>query len=325
MNGRLEKELRAEAKMQNKLRCLPYIFTEFYSAMAADGKSYTTMQNYVNHNVDFMMYITENYPNNTFYMNIKPTKINQYMMSIRRRTINGTIVRTGDDICAARWTSLNTFFQFLKDYGYIDDNPMERTNRPKIRTEHKVTYLTKEEIEFVLDEIRTQSTAQKRSRDLCIVSLALSTGLRVSAITQINLEDINMENYTINVIEKGNKIRTINFGENLALLISQCINDRGRYFAGAETNALFLSQWKRRMTTQAVRDLVAKYTSSIQGKHITPHKLRASAATNLAASGVSIQAIAKVLGHENIQTTRRYVEVLDSEANKATNILDNLI
>lgn len=325
MNGRLEKELRAEEKMQNKLRCLPSVFAEFYSAMAADGKSYTTMQNYVNHNVDFMIYITENSPNNTFYMNVKPTKINQYMMSIRRRNINGTIVRTGDDICAARWTSLNTFFQFLKDYGYIDDNPMERTNRPKIRTEHKVTYLTKDEINSVLDEIRMHSTEQKRSRDLCIVSLALSTGLRVSAITQINLEDINMENYTINVIEKGNKIRTINFGENLALLISQCINDRGRYFAGAETNALFLSQWKRRMTTQAVRDLVAKYTSNIQGKHITPHKLRASAATNLAASGVSIQAIAKVLGHENIQTTRRYVEVLDSEANKATNILDNLI
>jgi site-specific recombinase XerD len=79
------------------------------------------------------------------------------------------------------------------------------------------------------------------------------------------------------------------------------------------------------MTTQAVRDLVTKYTKNIQGKHITPHKLRASAATNLAASGVSMQAIAKILGHENIQTTKRYVDVLDEEASKATNILDNLI
>lgn len=325
MNGRLEKELKAEEKMQNKLRVLPTIFTEFYLAMAADGKSYTTMQNYINHNVDFMNYVTNNTPNNTFYSNIKPTKINQYMTAIRRRNINGDVIRTGDDICAARWTSLNTFFQFLKDYDYINESPMERTSRPKIRTEHKVTYLTREEIDVVLEEIRSNSTEQKRSRDLCIVSLALSTGLRVSAITQINIEDISLENYTINVIEKGNKIRTINFGENLATLIAQCINDREKYFSGADSSALFLSQWKRRMTTQAVRDLVAKYTSNIQGKHITPHKLRASAATNLAASGVSIQAIAKVLGHENIQTTRRYVEVLDSEANKATNILDNLI
>lgn len=325
MNGRLEKELKAEEKMKVRLAELPAVFTEFYYSMAADGKSYTTMQNYINHNVDFMNYVTNGRSNKTFYMDIKSTKINQYIMSIRRRDINGTIVRTGDDICAARWTSLNTFFQFLKDFEYINDNPMERTSRPKIRTEHKVTYLTKEEIEMVLDEIKTNSTEQKRSRDLCIVSLALSTGLRVSAITQINLEDIDLENYTINVIEKGNKIRTINFGENLAVLISKCIEDRKEYFPNADTNALFLSQWKRRMTTQAIRDLVSKYTSNIQGKHITPHKLRASAATNLAASGVSIQAIAKVLGHENIQTTRRYVEVLDSEANKATNILDDLI
>lgn len=326
MNGRLEKELRAEEKMKNKLMELPLVFTEFYDAMVADGKSYTTMNNYINHNVDFMNFITNNRPNNTFYMNVRASNINSYMSSIRRRNVNGDVIRNGDDICAARWTALNTFFQFLKNTAeYINENPMDKTNRPKIRTEHKVTYLTKEEIETVLDEIKMCSTTQKRSRDLCIVSLALSTGLRVSAITQINIEDIDLDNYTINVIEKGNKIRTINFGENLALLINQCIKDRNRYYPNADTNALFLSQWKRRMTTQAVRDLVAKYAGVITNKHITPHKLRASAATNLAASGVSMQAIAKILGHENIQTTRRYVEVLDSEANKATNILDNLI
>lgn len=325
MNGRLEKELKAEEKMNNKLIGLPLIFTEFYNAMAADDKSYTTMQNYINHNIDFMNYVTNNRPNNTFYIGIKTTHINQYMVYIRRKNINGTIVRTGDDICAARWTSLNTFFKFLKDFEYINENPMDKTNRPKIRTEHQVTYLTKMEINDVLNEIKISSSDQKRNRDLCIVSLALSTGLRVSAITQINIEDIDLNNRSINVIEKGNKIRTINFGDNLAVLISQWIKDREKYYPNTDTNALFLSQWKRRMTTQAIRDLVAKYTSNIQGKHITPHKLRASAATNLAASGVSIQAIAKVLGHENIQTTKRYVDVLDSEANKATNILDNLI
>lgn len=325
MNGRLEIELRAEAKMVNKLRNLPTIFTEFYNVLVADGKTYTTLNNYINHNVDFMNYVTNDRPNNTFYKNVKAAKINQYMTSIRRRNVNGTMVRTGDDICAARWTSLKAFFQFLKDYDYIEENPMERTNRPKIRTEHKVTYLTKDEIDTVLSEIRTNSTESKRSRDLCLVSLALSTGLRVSAITQVNIDDIDFINRSINVVEKGNKVRAINFGNNLAVLLKQCIADRDIYFPNAETNALFLSQWKKRMTTQAVRNLVAKYTTNIQGKHITPHKLRASAATNLAASGVSMQAIAKVLGHENIQTTRRYVEVLDEEANKATNVLDNLI
>lgn len=325
MNGRLERELKAESKMNKRLAGLPQVFTEFYYSMAADGKSYTTMQNYISHNVDFMNYITKGKHDDVFYENIKAPQINQYMASIRRKTVDGAVVRNGDDICAARWTSLRTFFNFLKENEYISDNPFDKTSRPKIRTEHKVTYLTRDEIDLVMKEIKTKSTDKQRSRDLCLVSLALSTGLRVSAITQINIEDIDFTRHTINVIEKGNKIRTIQFGENLEILLRQCIEDRDKYFAGAETNALFLSQWKRRMTTQAVRDLTSKYTKVIPDKHVTPHKFRASAATNLAASGVSIQAIAKVLGHENIQTTRRYVEVLDSEAEKATNILDNLI
>ena len=325
MNGRLEKEIKAEHKMKERLSALPSIFTEFYYSLEAEGKSYTTLNNYISHNVDFMNYITKRKRDEKFYEGVRVAQVNQYMASIRRKTVDGKIIRNGDDICAARWTSLRTFYNFLKENEYITENPFDKTSRPKIRTEHQVTYLTREEIGIVMKEIETKATERQKSRDLCLVSLALSTGLRVSAITQINVSDIDFKRRTINVIEKGNKIRTIQFGENLEILLKQCIIDRERYFSGAETDALFLSQWRRRMTTQAVRDLTAKYTSVIQDKHVTPHKFRASAATNLAATGVSMQAIAKVLGHENIQTTRRYVEVLDAEAEKATNVLDSLI
>ena len=325
MNGRLEKENKAEHKMRERLSALPSIFTEFYYSLEAEGKSYTTLNNYISHNVDFMNYITKRKRDEKFYEGVRVAQVNQYMASIRRKTVDGKIIRNGDDICAARWTSLRTFYNFLKENEYITENPFDKTSRPKIRTEHQVTYLTREEIGIVMKEIETKATERQKSRDLCLVSLALSTGLRVSAITQINVSDIDFKRRTINVIEKGNKIRTIQFGENLEILLKQCIIDRERYFSGAETDALFLSQWRRRMTTQAVRDLTAKYTSVIQDKHVTPHKFRASAATNLAATGVSMQAIAKVLGHENIQTTRRYVEVLDAEAEKATNVLDSLI
>lgn len=325
MNGRLEKELESSSKMKKKLSSLPHIFTEYYYYLEAEGKSYSTLMNYINHNVDFMNFILSDKTDDYFYKNIQASDVNRYMSSIRHKEINGKIIRTGDDIRAARWTSLRAFFEFLKSNGEINENPLDKTKRPKIKTEHKVTYLTKSEINKVLDEIRLKSSKTKRSRDLCLVSLALSTGLRVSAITQINIEDIDLDNNAIKVVEKGNKTRTINFGDNLNALICQCIEDRNKYFPEAETNALFLSQWKKRMTTQAVRDLVSKYTSVISNKHITPHKLRASAATNLAASGASIQAIAKVLGHENIQTTKRYVEVLESETQQAIDILDNLI
>lgn len=325
MNGRLEKELRAEGKMKDKLEQLPLVFTEFYFALDGAGKSYTTINNYINHNIEFMNYVTQTRPSNTFYQNVKSIHVNQYMASLRRKMVDGNVVRLGDDIRAARWSSINAFFMFLKNYEYIAENPVEKTNRPQIKTEHKVTYLTTDEISQVLSTIKSTATAKKLSRDLCIVSLALSTGLRVSAITQINISDVDLINNTISVIEKGNKVRTIPFGNNLHQLLTQYLADRSVCFSRISTEALFVSQWGKRMTDQAVRDLVKKYTTNITNKHITPHKLRASAATNLAASGTSIQTIAKILGHENIQTTRRYVEVLEKETASAVKTLDNLI
>lgn len=325
MNGRLEKEIRAKRAMNNKLTSLPNVFKEFYSYLDAEGKSYTTLNNYIDHNIDFMKYINENCPEGTFYGNVKATHVNNYMSSIRLKEVNGEMKRMGDEIRAARWTSINAFFNFLKSYDYITDNPLEKTNRPKIKTEHKVTYLSKKEINIVLKEIKKKATGKKLSRDLCLMSLALSTGLRVSAITQINIDDIDFDSNTIKVIEKGDKTRYINFGDNLKELIIKCIEDRERSFSNITTDALFVSQWGKRMTTQAVRDLVAKYTAVIKGKHITPHKLRASTAMNLHGSGVDLLTIASILGHENVTTTQRYTQAYDDKKADAAKILDELI
>ena len=211
MNGRLEKEIKAKKSMDKKLSALPSIFTEFYYYLDAEGKSYTTLNNYIGHNIDFMNYVNSNYGDGVFYEGVKAIHVNQYMASIRHKEINGELVRIGDDIRAARWTSLNTFFKFLKSNDYVDDNPLDKTNRPKIKTEHKVTYLNKKETKLVFKEVNGKASKKKLSRDLCLISLALSTGLRVSAITQINIDDINFENNTIKVIEKGDKTRYINF------------------------------------------------------------------------------------------------------------------
>lgn len=325
MNGRLERELKAEAKMKRKLMDLPLVFTEFYYALEAEGKSYMTLNNYINYVVDFMNYVTNGRHTNTFYVNVKATNINQYMASIRRREVNGEMVRTGDDIRALRWSALNAFFKFLKNNDYVNENIVERTNRPEIRTEHTVTYLEKDEIGDLLRNVRNTADRKRLSRDLCMISLFLATGLRESAVTQINIDDVDLKNNVITVIEKGDKKRKIQFGDNLKELLINCMNDRYTNFCRVDSDALFLSKNGTRMTTQAVRDLVKKYTKVIDGKHITPHKLRATAATSLAASGVSLQAVASVLGHKNIQTTKRYVAVLEKEKDEAVNVLDNLI
>lgn len=326
MSGRTEKENIAKKKMDSKLEKLPEIFTSFYNWMDAREKSYTTMDNYINHVVEFMTFFTERTGKGKreFYKYVVDSDIEKYMTFIRRKNINGSYVDIGDDIRAAKWSSLNTFFKFLSQKKYIVDNPMLLTERPRIKTKHTITYLTPEEISSVFDRIKNEAKDLIKNRDMCIVAIGLGTGLRVSAIVNINIEDVNFKTKTITVIEKGRKTREVKFSDNLRNLLSLWIMDRSVYFDGEDTGPLFISIKRNRMSVDSVQELVKKYTSHLD-KHITPHKLRSSAAMNLHGAGVDILTIASVLGHENITTTQRYTRAYEEDKQNATNILDNLI
>lgn len=323
MNGRVEKEDRARQVMVTKLNELPEIFTAFYDWMDAREKSYTTMKNYVNHVIEFKKFCDKR-KKNEFYENVTDETIEKYMTSIRRKKVNGEYVEIGDDIRAAKWSSLNTFFKFLSQKKYIDSNPMLLTERPRVKTKHAVTYMTPKEIESVYKRIVKEARPMMKNRDVCIMAMGLGTGLRVSAIVNINIEDVDFVTNTIKVIEKGRKTREIKFADNLRSLILVWLKDRELIFNGEGTGPLFLSQKKTRMSVYAVEELVKKYTSHLP-KKITPHKLRSSAAMNLHGAGVDILTIASILGHENITTTQRYTQAYDEDQKKATNILDSLI
>lgn len=324
MNGRIEKENAARKSMESKLSALPEIFTAFYDWMDAREKSYTTMKNYINHVIEFMNFFTRGKRDDKFYEKVTDTDIEKYMTAIRRKNINGEEVEVSDEIRAAKWSSLNTFFKFLSQKKYIINNPMLLTERPRIRTKHTVTYMTQKEIESVFKRISNEARPMIKNRDLCIMALGLGTGLRVSAIVNINVEDVDFVANTIKVIEKGRKTREIKFAENLRGLLLIWMKDREIFFKGEPTGPLFLSQLKTRMSTDSVEHLVKKYTDHLP-KHITPHKLRSSAAMNLHGAGVDILTIASVLGHENITTTQRYTKAYDEDQKAATSILDNLI
>lgn len=324
MNGRIEKEIEAKAKMEKKLSKLPNIFTAFYNWMDARDKTYTTMNNYINHVVDFMKFYTKGEPDEDFYSNVTDEDIERYMTYIKRKSARGKDTEVGDDIRAARWSSLNTFYKFLMQKKYIKENPMAQTERPKIRTQHNVTYMTQKEIQSVFDRIEMEGRPMTKNRDRCIIALGLGTGLRVSAIVNINVEDIDFKTNNIRVIEKGRKVREISFSNHLRKSLLVWLNDRARFFGGGETGPLFISQKKNRMSVDSVQGVVKKYTSHLD-KHITPHKLRSSAAMNLYSAGIGIMTIASILGHENITTTQRYAEAYDAEVQSATSILDNFI
>ena len=325
MNGRLEKELLAEKKMQDKLKTLPKIFSEYYTYLRAAKKTYTTIGTYINYVVHFANFVGGNNINQNFYKKIGTSDVERYIISLETKEVNGQLKRIGTDIQCARWSGLNAFFDFLVKRGHISDNPVAKTTRPKNTSEHTVTYLTRAEIKKIMGVIDQNSSAIMKIRDKTIVSLALSTGMRVGAIVNLNVNDLNFDEQTIGVIEKGNKSRQIAIGGNAVQLLKDWLLVRNEKFKDVDTNALFVSQKNVRITSKAVGDMIKKYTTEAGiNKHITPHKCRSSAATNLAASGVSIQAIAKQLGHSNISVTQRYVDVLKVEQAKTVSVLDNL-
>jgi integrase/recombinase XerD len=325
LTGRLEKEEKFYQKMDAKLKALPAVIGEYYVSMRANRKSYTTISVYLNNLLHFVRFVTNGDISDNFYQTITSSDIERYMISLETRQTKNGMKRTGDDILQARWSSLNHFFTWLVKRGYVTKNPIDIVDRPKNQTEHKVTYLTKIEINKLYKAINSNPIPVMAMRDKTLISLALSTALRVSALVNINIEDIDLENNVINVIEKRQKVRTIEFGEQTKKVLQDWIEVRNKEFGDVNTTALFLSQKKGRLSVDAVGDLLTKYCMEAGIKRITPHKLRATASCMMAKNNIPVKAIAKQLGHAQIATTMRYIDVFNEDTEKAINILDNLV
>lgn len=325
LTGRLEKEELFYQKINEKLKDLPTVLNEYYISMRANRKSYTTIGVYINNVLHFARFITNDNITDNFYKGITQTDVEQYMISLETKRNSKGVTRTGDDILQARWSSLNNFFDWLVKKKYVDVNPIQLVERPKNNTQHQVTYLTKTQINKLLKATDSNPSEAMAIRDRTIISLALATALRVSALVNINIEDIDFNNNVINVIEKRQKVRTIPFGEQTKKMLKEWIDVRHESFSDVDTDALFVSQKKGRISVDSVGDLLAKYCDEANIQRITPHKLRATAACMLAKNDIPIKAIAKQLGHNNIATTMRYIDVFNEDMEKTKNILDNLV
>ena len=324
MSGKYEKELNLENRIKNRLKDTPQIISEYYYSLIGSGKSYDTAYNYINYIIMFLEYTFNGTYNERFYSNIKPTHINRYIASLRTKQSNGKTERTSDSIRCVQWSALNSFFQFLVPE-YIQNNPVANTERPKMKDNPKVTYLTPEEISSVIRNVEEKAQDNLKNRDLCLLKLGFSTGLRMSAIIQIDIDDIDLKHNQIRVTEKGDYDNYVMFGDNLKAQIILWLQDRKMYYPDCDTNALFISQLGKRISDKAVDRIIKKYSKGATDKHVTPHVMRHSCATNLYEQTGDIYLCAKQLNHKNVATTQRYAELSKEKQKKAANILDSFI
>ena len=324
--GRLEKETKFYEGMEEKLKNLAPIFKEYYTYMRANRMSYSTIREYVNQALHFANFVTKDNISNDFYKNITPSDVENYIISLETRQTKNGIKRMGDDILQTRWSSLNKFFSWLVKRGYLQENPIQAVDRPGNNVERKITYLNKIEIGKLFKMVEKNPNKVVSLRDKALFSLAIATGLRASALTNINLDDFDWENKIVKVIEKRQKTREIPLGDNTINTLKEWIIVRNKEFSDVNSNALFISKKRNRLSGDAANDALKKYCEEAGiKKKITLHKLRASAATNLAAANVDIQTIGHILGHKSTATTLKYVAVLDESKKNAVGILDKMV
>jgi site-specific recombinase XerD len=322
--GRLEKETQFYEKMKEKLKGMPKIIGEYCTSMRANRKSYTTVNVYINNVLHFARFVCDGEIAEDFYKHITQSDVENYMISLETKETSSGIKRMGDDILQSRWSSLNTFFDWCLKRGYIDKNPMGIVNRPKNNTEHKVTYLTKAEINKLFKAIDRNENEIFKMRDKTIIGLALATALRVSALVNINVDDIDFDNSVIKVVEKRQKVREIPMGENTMNMLREYVEFRSRAYDGVDSLALFLTKNHNRLSVWDANDMLEKYCDWAGIKRVTFHKIRASSACALAKAGVPVKAIAQQLGHSGIGVTMRYLDVFNEDREKTKGVLDNL-
>lgn len=109
MSGRLEKEIQARERIEEKLKKEPEILTSFYNWMDAREKTFNTIEKYIDHVIEFRKYYCKGKKDQDFYKNVTDDDIEKYMVFIRKKTVDGKVVELGDSIRATKWSALNTF------------------------------------------------------------------------------------------------------------------------------------------------------------------------------------------------------------------------
>ncbi len=225
--------------------------------------------------------------------------------------------------------SLRSLFEYMFKNGYIEANIATLVSLPKVH-EKPILRLDQEEMQKMLDAVYTgdglsehqrKVSAQTKTRDLAIILSFLGTGIRVSECVGLNIEDIDFENKAFVVTRKGGD-------QSMLYLPDQVAEAMENYYAlrqeiipvEGHENAFFLSLQRKRITQRAVQNLVKKYAliAAPLKKRISPHKLRSTFGTNLYEETGDIYLVADVLGHSDVNTTKRhYADMTDQHKREA--------
>ena len=260
-----------------------------------------TAKAYCSDILDFLLWIGD-----TDVGEVTLAKVREYLHFIQKFNYKKNTI-------ARKIASLRTFYKFLYREKRSDSNPAMSLNAPK-RAKSLPKFLTPFEVEQILNNINIETPAGFRNK--AILELLWATGMRVSELSGLNFEDLNLEENEIRVFGKGARERIILVTDRAKSFLERYIKTarpiiaKGYTVSENEDSPVFINSTGFRLQTQSIRKAINEVVDKIQlPKHVTPHVFRHSFATHLIENGADLRVVQELLGHASISNTQIYTHI----------------
>ena len=322
-----------EKRLRRLCRDLPGFCREFFRGIEPTTSSRTRIAYGYDLRV-FFRFLEEEYPELeegpvktwpvTVLDKITLSQLEEYLDYLRLYEDSQNRIHTNEERGRMRKTaSIRTFYRFFYRKQMIQNNTASLLELPK-KHERAIIRLEPDEIAKLLDAVEQGdklTKAQRRYhnktkvRDLALLTLLLGTGIRVSECVGLDITDLDFETNGMKIHRKGGAEVILYFGDEVADALLDYLEERKHIIAkDGHENALFLSMQKSRLSVRAVENLVKKYSQTVVSlKKITPHKLRSTYGTQLYRETGDIYLVADVLGHRDVNTTRKHYAAMEDE------------
>lgn len=326
-------------RLREVLKTLPPFAKDYFRAIEPRSSARTR----INYAYDIRIFFHFLIEVNPFYKNytidrfqvqdlerIEPVDIEEYMeyLKVYTRDQDDELITNGERGLKRKMSALRSFYTYYFTHQAISKNPTLLVDMPKLH-DKAIIRLDVDEVAMLLDYVESAGdklTGQAltyyqktKERDLAIMTLLLGTGIRVSECVGLDLTDVDFKNNGITVTRKGGNQMVVYFGDEVANALLNYIEGSRKAVTplSGHEKALFLSTQKRRMGVQAVENMVKKYARQVTpNKKITPHKLRSTYGTSLYKETGDIYLVADVLGHKDVNTTKKHYAAIDEDRRK---------
>ena len=321
-------------RLREVLKTLPSFAKDYFRAI----EPRSSVRTRINYAYDIRIFFHFLMENNPIYKNytmdqfqvqdlerLEPVDIEEYMEYLKVYQHNQELLTNGEKGLSRKMSALRSFYNYYFKRQAISKNPTLRENMPKLH-DKAIIRLDADEVAMLLDFVESAGSTltgqaltyyrKTKERDLAILTLLLGTGIRVSECVGLDLTDVDFKNNGITVTRKGGNQMVVYFGDEVAEALSNYIEGSRKAAAPlpGHENALFLSTQRKRMGVQAVENMVKKYARQVTpGKKITPHKLRSTYGTALYKETGDIYLVADVLGHKDVNTTKKHYAAIDED------------